>query len=154
MQNSTKMKNKQGQHIGKYLPLNMCYPVLDTFSKTNPFKLILIWAVLVEFWQLAIPKNSCKILPSTCLIFAQLIILSWSPSGFLANKMNQLIITVEPMDTENWTIDEGSFELISSLYNPFTLDRFADNLTIKWRILILRIIALGYYMLMLSLTIK
>ena len=44
------------------------------------------------------------------------------------NKMNQLIITVELTDTDNWTINDGNFELISNLHGPFTVDRFADNL--------------------------
>ena len=34
-------------------------------------------------------------------------------------------------DKDNWTIDDGSFELISNLYGPFTIDTFADNFNCK-----------------------
>ena len=34
-------------------------------------------------------------------------------------------------DKENWTIDDGSFELICNLYGTFAIDRFADNFNHK-----------------------
>ena len=34
-------------------------------------------------------------------------------------------------DKENWTIDEGSLELIGDLYGPFKIDRFAGNFNHK-----------------------
>ena len=30
-------------------------------------------------------------------------------------------------DTDNWTMDDGNFKLISNLCGPFTIDTFADN---------------------------
>ena len=34
-------------------------------------------------------------------------------------------------DTDNWAIDDGSFQLISNLYGPFTIDTFAVNFNHK-----------------------
>ena len=34
-------------------------------------------------------------------------------------------------DTDNWSIDNDSFRLIDSLYGPFTVDRFTNNLNRK-----------------------
>ena len=34
-------------------------------------------------------------------------------------------------DTDNWTMDDGCFQFISSLYGPFTIDTFASNFNHK-----------------------
>lgn len=32
---------------------------------------------------------------------------------------------------DNWTLTDGSFELINNLYDPFTIDTFANNFNHK-----------------------
>ena len=34
-------------------------------------------------------------------------------------------------DTNNWSIDNESFNIISNMYGPFSIDRFANNLNKK-----------------------
>lgn len=53
-------------------------------------------------------------------------------SRWIPRKQNELGDHYNKInDKDNWTIDDGSFELKSNLYGPFTIDTFADNFNYK-----------------------
>ena len=51
--------------------------------------------------------------------------------GFIKNTNFLLIITVTISDTDDWAIDQNSFETIYKTFGTVTLDRFANNLNKK-----------------------
>ena len=51
---------------------------------------------------------------------------------WIPREQNQLADFYKRMnDTYNWSIDNGSFNIISNKYGPFSVDRFASNLNKK-----------------------
>ena len=53
-------------------------------------------------------------------------------NGFLENKKKfLLLITVVMFDTDEWTIEQNSFETIYAKFGTVAFDRFANNLNKK-----------------------
>ena len=61
---------------------------------------------------------------SFCSKFNIKLILQWIPKE--QNELADYYSRIK--DTDHWSIDNDSFRLISNLYGPFTVDRFANNL--------------------------
>lgn len=50
---------------------------------------------------------------------------------WVPREENNIADAISKEDTDNWSIDGETFRYIQSVYGPFTMDRFADNINRK-----------------------
>ena len=84
----------------------------------------------VEFYPSVVLSHIYGILLLMFLAFVQFnikLIPQWIPRE--QNELADYYSRIK--DTDNWSIDNDSFRFINNLYEPFTVDRFANNLNRK-----------------------
>lgn len=91
---------------------------IDNF---NASKILLIGSPKLHLQQIAID------IFKHCLKYDVKLVPKWIPreQNPIADKISKLV------DTDNWSIDDKSFEIINKRFGPFSIDRFADDKNTK-----------------------